>query len=129
MGFYTDTLPVTNLTITHCSFSGPNSPISLQGTYTIDGVLIDGNSLQTTTDAIVVNTAVATHVQIKNNTLISVPSNFWQPIQTNTDPTTTDIEDNRFSNGVQDISGAPLVGRFRNNRMLDGSIIPFLPDN
>jgi len=93
-------------------------------------VLIDGNSLQTTADAVVVNTSRATHVEIKNNQCIS-GGTFFQPIQTNTDPTTTDIEDNRFGpvGGVTDTSGAPLVGRFYNNRMLDGSIIPFLLDN
>jgi hypothetical protein len=130
LGFYTDTLPLTNLTITHCSFSGPHSPIALEGSYAIDGVLIDGNWLQTTADSVVVGTSSATHVTIKNNQFIS-GGTFWQPIQTNTDPTTTDIEDNRFGpvGGVTDTSGAPLVGRFYNNRMLDGSIIPFLLDN
>jgi hypothetical protein len=93
-------------------------------------VLIEGNSLQTTADAVVVSTSSATHVDIKSNQFTS-GGTFWQPIQTNTDPTTTDIEDNRFGpvGGVTDTSGEPLVGRFYNNRMLDGSIIPFLLDN
>jgi hypothetical protein len=129
-GFYRDTLPITDLTITNCFFFGSNSAISLEGSYTTDGVLIEGNWLQTTADAVVVNTSSATHVTIESNYSTS-GGTFFQPIQTNTDPTTTDIEDNRFGpvGGVTDTSGEPLVGHFHNNRMLNGSIIPFLLDN
>ena len=131
-GYFHDTDHQNNLIIANNSLVGTDAAIDLTGASgsVVDHVSIVNNWLEATgASSEVIGTVYATNVRISGNTIINASGNTVQPIETKNDATTNVIEDNLFSNTVANTSGAPLVGRFWNNKKLDGSTISFLADN